>query len=83
LELSYDRDAFGYEHMPSFPGACLRTSDPATWRNAFTFGRVCAARADFTSLPHDLPPHPWDMWLPDDLKGLKTEGIAWEKGTEL
>jgi len=80
MNLSYDRNAFGYEHLESLPITCLRTADPATWRNAFTFGRVCAARIDFVDLPHDLPPHPWDSWLPDDLKHVKTEGqMDWSR----
>ncbi|KAG2435072.1 hypothetical protein HXX76_007159 [Chlamydomonas incerta] len=37
----------------SFGGSC-----------AETFGRVCAARIDLQRLPANLPPHPWDAWVP-------------------
>jgi len=82
LSLSFDKGAFGQNQTTELAGSCLRSADPATWRNSFTFGRVCAARTDYVDLPHDLPPHPWDFWLPDDLKYVKTQGRSWT-GSEL
>lgn len=74
VDLTYDSNSFGYGSAPPMQIQCLRATDPTSWRNEFTFGRVCAATIDFKDLPHDLPPHPWDSWLPEDLKHVKTEG---------
>lgn len=79
-DLSFDRHTFGMNESSVLTGSCLRNADPTTWRNAFTFGRVCAARMDFKNLPHDLLPHPWDAWLPDDLKNEPTEGSSGSEG---
>ena len=63
LNITYDRNSFAYKDKPYLQLRCLRLANQTLWYQAQTFGRVCAARGDITSLPANLPPHPWDAWV--------------------
>ncbi len=68
IEVSHDPNSFGH---PSLVGAtlklkCLRGADRGAWRQQYVYGRVCAARLDYGSLPADLPPHAWDSYVPKE-----------------
>jgi hypothetical protein len=64
LNITYDRSSFAYKDQLYLQLRCLRLANRTLWYQAQTFGRVCAARGDLASLPANLPPHPWDAWVP-------------------
>lgn len=64
LNVTYDRNSFAYADHPFIELRCLRLANRSMWYQAETFGRVCAARIDVPQLPANLPPHPWDAWVP-------------------
>lgn len=64
LNVTYDRNSFSYKDKEFVELKCLRMADRKAWVQEQTFGRVCAARVDFAGLRADLPPHPWDDWVP-------------------
>ncbi len=64
LNVTYDRNSFTYKDKEFVELKCLRLADRKAWVQEQTFGRVCAARVDFAGLRADLPPHPWDDWVP-------------------
>ncbi|GFR42383.1 hypothetical protein Agub_g3254 [Astrephomene gubernaculifera] len=64
LNVTYDRGSFGYSKHDFIELRCMRTVNRSLWFQEQTFGRVCAAQVDLAAMPADLPPHPWDEWVP-------------------
>ncbi|GIL45617.1 hypothetical protein Vafri_2819 [Volvox africanus] len=64
LNVTFDRDSFSYDQYPFIELKCLRHSNRSLWYPMETYGRVCAARVDWASIPENTPPHPWDGWVP-------------------
>lgn len=69
VNITFDPASFAFTNLSVLPLTCLRASDRTTWRtSASVFGRICAARIDLPDFPHELGPHPWDTWLPQELR---------------
>ncbi|EFJ52303.1 hypothetical protein VOLCADRAFT_102964 [Volvox carteri f. nagariensis] len=81
LNVTFDRQSFGYDQYPFLELKCLRLADQSQWFRFETYGRVCAARVDRKDIPDDIPPHPWDDWVPSS-EDTEQQGDVAEEGEE-
>ncbi len=79
LNVTFDRESFSYDKYPFIELRCLRFTNRSLWYRMETYGRVCAGRVDLADLPDNLPPHPWDSWVPSPEHG-KAEAGGGEAG---